>query len=582
MIFNSFQLRSGRLTLIVATATLILFASCSKSNKEGKMIPKNAGVVLDFNLKSISEKISLAELRQMDAFQQLVESHHHDSAASDILNKFLSNPGYAGLDTTSHLLVVVEKNDYKTKIALIGGLKDASAFSSFLKQVHPEAQQSKEGEINWMSAKDKGVITWNNDHFVIGMQQGQETEAMEIFSPDSTGGPKTSTHYQDIAISNIPEVKAYCLKLYSLKDDENMTKDEKFTELMKKESDFRAYVNADNLMGSNQMMEGMMSMMKMDVYTKGNISTYALNFEKGKVVLKTKNYFSKELSDVFKKYGGGSINTDMIKMIPSKNVAAVISVHFDPKGIDEAIKLSGFDVFLDLMLARQAGFTISDFVKANKGDVMIAITDPGSMPDTAKFDSTSFHRDKFNSKFLFVAAINDKSAFNKLINAGQKFMDNDFSGHYANNEKYFAIGNDADQVNQYIKGDKQDQSFIDKISGSPVGAYVDIQKILTVVEPDPRDTLEQKVKAESLKIWDYAIATGGNYKGGGLNQDFEVNLMDKNTNSLQQLFKYGLTMAAITHDKQKQMEFKHKDNEKAVVDSITKVTTTKVVKKKKK
>jgi hypothetical protein len=57
---------------------------------------------------------------------------------------------------------------------------------------------------------------------------------------------------------------------------------------------------------------------------------------------------------------------------------------------------------------------------------------------------------------------------------------------------------------------------------------------------------------ESVKMWDNALITGGDYTNGGFNQQFELNLMDKNTNSLKQLFQYTMTMSAMEQKKAKQ------------------------------
>ena len=83
-----------------------------------------------------------------------------------------------------------------------------------------------------------------------------------------------------------------------------------------------------------------------------------------------------------------------------------------------------------------------------------------------------------------------------------------------------------------------------------------------------------KILDGSLKMWDNVTITGCDYSGGGINQLLEINMVDKNTNSLKQLFKYLVTMGALAKEKQKSY-FVGFDNSK---DSATVIIQPKVKK----
>ena len=119
---------------------------------------------------------------------------------------------------------------------------------------------------------------------------------------------------------------------------------------------------------------GMLGMLKLDVFFKDNISTYTVNFDNGKIDIDQKGYAGKEFSDFLKKYSGGSINTDMIKNIPSQNVLGVVAMNYKPEAIKDLIKLIGMDGMLN-SYSDKIGFNLDDFVKANKGELMLAFTD---------------------------------------------------------------------------------------------------------------------------------------------------------------------------------------------------------------
>lgn len=138
-----------------------------------------------------------------------------------------------------------------------------------------------------------------------------------------------------------------------------------------------------------------------------------------------KSYAGKELTELYKKYGGKNIDEEMIKRLPSKDVAAVFAMSYKPEGIKELLKLMGVEGVPTWYL-HFVGFSLDDFIKANKGDILFAISDFKKSPnDTSIIDAQGNKDDKacYSSKhpIFFAASIGDKDAFNLLIKAGEKF-----------------------------------------------------------------------------------------------------------------------------------------------------------------
>lgn len=61
----------------------------------------------------------------------------------------------------------------------------------------------------------------------------------------------------------------------------------------------------------------------------------------------------------------------------------------------------------------------------------------------------------------------------------------------------------------------------------------------------PKDSIGKAMYDASTKMWDNLIMTGGNMKGDAMKGHFEVNLVDKNTNSLKQLNTYASQMSTL-------------------------------------
>jgi hypothetical protein len=125
---------------------------------------------------------------------------------------------------------------------------------------------------------------------------------------------------------------------------------------------------------------------------------------------------------------------------------------------------------------------------------------------------------------------------------------------YQLNDKWFAIGNNADYVTKFNAGTSGKQPFADKLAGHPVGLYLDIHKIMAASQPAIRDSAANEVLNASLRLWQDAVFYGGDVKNGSVSSEGEINLVDKNTNSLKQLNQYADTIAKI-HKSKKEGDF---------------------------
>ena len=518
-------------------AMVIIFSSCSKSSDEGKMIPKSAMFVAQINTKSLGEKLSWNDVKQTSWYKNA----YSDSATPEWRKKILDNPGASGIDFDKGLVFFVDKSSSTDfYIVVEGTLKSGKDFEQFNKNFDPSQTVRKEGDINLLNLKDKNVVGWDSKHFAYVMNP--KTTSSEMYSwKDSTNSPSNVA-----PVDNSAELSAVCAKLFSLKPDSSLEKDEKFANLLKEKGDMHFWQNTEEIMKSSPSM-GMLGMLKLDVFFKDNISTYTVNFDNGKIDVNQKGYAGKELTDVLKKYMSGKINTDMIRNIPSQNVCAVLSANFKPEGIIELIKLTGADGIFNTY-AQQMGFSLDDFSKSSNGDLMVAFTDFKIKSDSFNYKgnlgndlgSVKFNKPDFH--YIFSAGVGDKASFQKLIDAGKKMnsqMANDSMVNYAINDKTFALSNSNTFANQYLAGNNNKYDFTDKISGHPIGLFIDFHKILSELATETTNKPALKAMMDqSLKIWNNLFMAGGDYKDGAFTANTELNLVDQNINSLKQLNNY--------------------------------------------
>lgn len=546
-----------RLTITIWVAAL-LFSSCSKKNEAGKMIPKNAMFIAHLNTKSLKEKLTWDDIKQTSWYKKVYE----DTAAKDWMKKLLDNPENTGIDLDGGLIFFAVK-DAGADVDMIfeGHVKNKKDFEQFNKNLDATATTRTDGDLSMLTLKDKSVVAWNDKNFVYAVKKNSFQSKYSSADESDSNNAMAPAADQSMALSNV------CKNLFSLKSDSSLEKNEKFADLLKENGDIHAWVNTEEIMKSSPAL-GMIGMLKLDVFLKDNISTYTVNFDNGKITVQQKGYAGKEFMDFLEKYKGGNINTDMIKNIPSQDVIGVFAMDFKPEGIKELIKLTGMDGFLN-MYTGQMGFNLDDFVKANKGDITLAVSDLKMKTDSFSYkddngnvtNSNVFSKPDLN--FIFSVAVGDKPSFQKLIDAGKKLMGqmgggNDTSISYGQNDKVFAISNHQHFLNDYIAGKANNKyDFIDKLSNHPIAAYVDIHKILTTFSDGKnRSAGDEAIMTESLKLWNNVYYTAGDIEKGAVTGHTEINFIDQNMNSLKQLNHYFDEIAKVEMTKKEKNEMK--------------------------
>ena len=516
------------------------------------MIPNDALFVGQVNLKSMGNKLSWDDVKKTRWFQKA----YADSATPDWRRKILDNPSASGIDFDEGLTFFAAKKAGADYVAVEGKLKSEKDFEQFNKNFDPSQTVQKDGKINLLMLKDKNVVGWNDDYFIYVMNP-QEHASELLKNYDSTGLQNNSSVNQNVDLASI------CKNLFSLKADSSLSKNDHFAALLKENGDLHFWQNTEAIIKSSSSL-GMLGMLKLDAFTKDNISTYVVNFEKGKIEVDQKTYASKELTDIVKKYMGSSVNMDMIKNLPSQNVLGLLAFNFKPEGITELVKLTGADGIVN-SYAQQLGFTLDDFSKATNGDWLLAFSDFKINSDsTATNDSGRPHGGSIDLNYIFSAGIGDKASLQKIVNAAKKTssqMGKDSAVNYVMNDKVIAFGSSTSFANQYLAGNNNKFDFSDKISGHPVAFFLDIHKVLTAFSDLKSHTNERReMFNQSLNTWNNVIAYGGEFKEDGFTFHADINLINKDTNSLQQLNKYFDEIYSINEAK--------KDSSTAKLDSL--------------
>jgi hypothetical protein len=541
-----------RFLQLPTVAAVILLASCSQSNTQGKLIPQDASVVIHVDGKSLSAKLPWEEIKRNPLFKDA----ERDNTIPAEMRMLFNNPDSSGVDSKSDFIFFAKKDTTGGYAVFEGGIKDEQRFKNFNNQFTTGGATSEKDGVTFIS-KPSFCLGYSKEKFVYLFdvpQMAQMDALSRRMQEDSI----------DIASTVKPrDLDAACKAIFAMKESNSLAKNERFGKLMKESGDIHFWVNTEEIT-KDALSNPMMAMVNLEKFYKGSVTTATLNFENGKITVFTKSYMGDDLQKIFKKYSGGKINDDMLKRIPGKDVVGLMALNFKPEGIKEILAMSNLDGLANLGLDK-IGFTMDDFIKANKGDILFAVSDLAMKTDSVKYnfgdkDEVSL-KEKPVFNYVFSASIGNKDAFNKLINAGKKLggeMGDSSKAPfaYSSNGTYFTIANSKENADKYITGTNTNFDFIDKINDQSFGGYLNIQLLLKTFEKEAaKDSSAREVYDASLKLWDNVIMKGGDFKDDAMTQTIEVNLVDKTTNSLRQLNEYAATLGKAY----KENKYKYKD-----------------------
>lgn len=535
--------------IILSLLLSILFVSCKQGGKTGLLVPKDAGFVLHINTKSLSSKLSWEEIRQSEWFQEAGKMEK-DSLAQKLMN----DPKSSGVDLDADLVLFTAKHNKRGYFSFIGGISDAAAFEKTLQSGSKgELQMDLKGDLKFAyEGAGSGLIGWNEKHFIV-------LSDMPYDGPSRGGwGEDDGARLQGDTLKQLAK------KILSLSGDDLLDSDKRFASLVAENGDMHIWTSASAFAGETLGMVS--SMMKIGALLEGNIGTATLNFDNGKITLDGRQYFGDQMTELVKKHTPSEVTNDQLAHLPSGQVIAAGAFNFPPDGIPALAKLIGMDGMANGFLG-EYNFSLEEFAKANKGNILFAVSDFGVANKTISYEGVGGKMESMNvetpeGSFVAGVAVGDKEAFGKMLAIVQKQMPDadkaQMATPYELTDQWFVVGNNPEAVSGFLAG-KTTPSYASKFSGHQGGFYFDINRLLTRIKEvsaqksENMGEMETKALESSLAIWQDAVMYS-DIKGGESTFHFEINMVDKTTNSLKQLNKYLGGLAKTAMDQQKKFE----------------------------
>lgn len=546
-----------KLTGFLLLATMLLVACSKKGPTYTQYIPKDAGYVMAFDVKSMVLKLEKDNLKVEDLLAVLKDSTDPSkyTKALETWKDFKD----AGLDLESKLLVSIPKLDLDGGtlfVQTLVGLKDADKLKAFIAKM-PEAPKVQEEKDFSYAINDDMVVAWKKD--VVMMVAGGETPNLSQMD-DLLKGDTNNMAAPALPGNNaglLEKVKKY----FSLKKEESIASEDAFNKLMAEKADVAMFSSSSSLASSQAM--AMATMPKVKELIEGIYSTSTINFEDGEVRMTGNSYMGKKLGEILKKNSGSNIDASLVEPFASDNVTGLTAFSFKPQLIGDLLKETGFDALVNMGLA-QSNLTIDEVLKAFKGDFAIIFSDF----KVEEVDKTDYNGNSYKSKepggnMIMAVRLGDKAVVDKLLDMGTK-MDmltrqgnrlvmkgpgsSDTKTVMGIENDLFVVGSTEAVYKSYVAKSgkiKLSPEATDLLKNNSMAFYFDANKLLTSIPEtmfDSTETHEKNILNKSKSLFKEMSFSTGHFDGKSMSGVGSVKMMEK-TNSLPQLVRFLMYVA---------------------------------------
>ena len=397
-----------------------LFVSCKSKNNE-LTIPKDASTVVRLNGASITSKADWNDLIKADWFRREKQIN------TDSFDKqLMEHPEQSGIELKSDFIYFTHKKDFTTYSVFEGKLKNASDFEKLLKEKNPEWKVEDAGSFNYMLVDNSDFVSWTSSKFIYvgGQQMMGQTPTVSVDS-----------------------LKAYAKSIYDLKKENSIESNENYAALMKEEGDIHFWsVSADAL---SDIQFGPVPLIAASAMMQGSVTDGTINFENGKVVIKSKQYLNQTLSNLISKYDAKPLTADLLNHVAT-GASVVIAMNYHPQLIKDFLKVSGTESTTNKFL-EEYNLSFDGLLQSTKGEILMTAADlgPQQMADDEMEDDVF----PFGGNLLFAASLNNDSAFKKVEPIVKQFFP---SAATAVQNNWFLLGNSPATINHFFSPNTND------------------------------------------------------------------------------------------------------------------------------
>ncbi|MBN1639556.1 MAG: DUF4836 family protein [Ignavibacteriales bacterium] len=305
----------------------LLFFSCSSEPEQitSQFIPKDAYLVISFNVKSFDEKLDFKEIKRLSLFKELERGFKNSTPKS--LHPLFDDFSNSGIDIEQNVNLFMFSDGENEYTCAIFGLKDPDKYQDIIQELIKGRQISQRNNFHYF-INDNALLSWDdNISLFISSNEYIEEENLE----------KKLDYIISLTDENkLSSVENYVLFTQGVFDIGIWANGNKLNE--KFMSDFDDFDSEYGLDDDIESIKNLFQYIETYEFMHGFV-----NFNKGEIVGTAKVYY-KEGQDEIKNFYNEKIDKQIIANIPFEKVmlAFGFSINMDNlskmKVVEEALK----------------------------------------------------------------------------------------------------------------------------------------------------------------------------------------------------------------------------------------------------
>ena len=551
-------------------AVLFCFNANAQTNDLLKYIPQKAGIIIDIDGGSLSQKLSRQDLMELKFLDSLFKK-----AKAESKEKFV-DPSESGINNHDHFYIIfdMKKDDENGSFTIFGKVSDESKLSQALEKVHDKEVTRKTSGANKMMISENFLFGWNNSVFV--------AHASMPFKKWS--GPETeltpAEKKKQLALS-----EKKCLELLTPKGPTNFAKN--FESFVQTKGDFKIWIDNKSMTGDLKK-DGPFAMFRMNNLLQADHKAIIVNFEKGKIVSNSYTYYDESTLSSVQNIYAEKLNADLFKKIPAGNLFGLYAMSFKPDGVKNFVESSGLlnkfkkdekEAESDpLIKQKKPDFDPMIILDNLKGDIIMAVTFADQVYDDEGESKNPFS----NFNILLAATIKDEMKVKKLIDSlttaieektekrekekidtledggitkhSNFFSDIKPSMKVENGTFYLTISPAKSGEMKLTSTNKYDQLY-NEYGQRPTLMIFDIKTFMSMMMGLTKKMPQVEGQSEIFSIFevfDKMVISGGKFENGAMITTQEVKFSSADENSLKQMMKmFDLAFSTLSNLKSK-------------------------------
>jgi hypothetical protein len=306
--------------------------SCGSKSELSNHIPKDANVVMAFDVKSMSLKA--LDFKQMLSFENIREALGSLGTNDTTENSFENS----GIDFLNKAYFFMKTNENGQYGAAVAALSDASKFETFIKNADSDLVVTQEGDFKFaVSEAEKMAVAWN------------ATKAILLFGGDN---PKETLSF-----------------LANLKDEESLGSQSKtFDDLENQAADISLWVSFEGL----DKLVPQYGMANPGINLAETFLTAACNFEDGQIVIDSKYISNEEMSEKFA-FVKPSVSEQVAGQLPGKSVVGMLGFALDMEMVYAYLEEQNLIEAYGASSSQMTGLTVKEFLTMLTGDIAVTV-----------------------------------------------------------------------------------------------------------------------------------------------------------------------------------------------------------------